>query len=61
MFLESEHFPWLVGALQVILIGLFFGGTTYQDDIATGYTLAEYAIFRDIMVMLLLGKKDMEL
>jgi ammonium transporter Rh len=47
--------PWVLGGLQVLLLALIFGCTTYPDDIASGYSLGQYGIFRDIMVMLLLG------
>lgn len=53
--MQNQNLHWLLGGLQVLLVALFFGCTTYQDDIGSGYSLAEYAIFRDIMVMLLLG------
>ena len=55
MMNQQEKLPWLLGAIQVVLLGLFFGCTTYQEDIGGGYSLAEYTIFRDIMVMLLIG------
>jgi ammonium transporter Rh len=55
MFLYNQNLFWLLAAIQITLIGLFLGGMTYQEDIAAGYSLGEYAIFRDIMVMLLLG------
>ncbi|KAA8497287.1 Ammonium transporter Rh type B [Porphyridium purpureum] len=42
----------LIGAVQAILLLLFLGGSTYSRD---DYSPAEYIIFRDIMVMLLLG------
>jgi len=53
--MQNHQLHWVLGGLQLVLIALFFGCTTYQDDIAAGYSLGEYAIFRDIMVMLLLG------
>ena len=53
--MQNQNLHWLLGVLQVLIVVLFFGCTTYQDDIGAGYSLAEYAIFRDIMVMLLLG------
>ena len=53
--MQNHHLSSVLGGIQVVLLALFFGCTTYQDDIASGYSLAQYAIFRDIMVMLLLG------
>lgn len=53
--MQSQNLPWVLGCIQALLLALFFGCTTYQEDIGSGYSLAEYAIFRDIMVMLLLG------
>ena len=38
--------------LIIVVLALFFRTTTYDD---TEYEAAEYVIFRDIMVMLLLG------
>ncbi|CAB9497154.1 Ammonium transporter Rh type [Seminavis robusta] len=55
MLMQNERLPWILGCLQVLLLALIFGCTTYQDDIASGYSLGEYAIFRDILVMLLIG------
>lgn len=42
----------LLGSTQVVLLMLFLVGTTYSPK---DYNAAEYVIFRDIMVMLLLG------
>lgn len=55
MLNQKKSLPWILGTIQVVLVALFFGCTTYQEDIGSGYTINEYAIFRDIMVMLLLG------
>jgi ammonium transporter Rh len=43
----------LVGILQLSLLVLFLACTTYDET--RNYSAAEYVIFRDIMVMLLLG------
>jgi ammonium transporter Rh len=43
----------LLGCIQVVLLVLFFTSTTTPTD--NDLTQAEYTIFRDIMVMLLLG------
>lgn len=51
--LSNASFPWLLGLTQVALLVLFIAGTTY--DTSHEYSQAEYVIFRDIMVMLLLG------
>jgi hypothetical protein len=52
--LQCETLSTLLGATQLILVFLFAMCTTYssEDD---SYSPAEYIIFRDIMVMLLLG------
>ena len=42
----------LLGSIQAVLLVLFLFGTTYDSR---DYSDAEYIIFRDIMVMLLLG------
>jgi ammonium transporter Rh len=49
-------FATLLSGTQMIVVALFLGCTTiYTNDQATILTNAEYGIFRDIMVMLLLG------
>jgi ammonium transporter Rh len=48
-----RSFTMLVGILQLSLLVLFLVCTTYDET--RDYSAAEYAIFRDIMVMLLLG------
>jgi ammonium transporter Rh len=49
----TRSFTMLAGILQATLLVLFVACTTY--DHTREYSAAEYAIFRDIMVMLLLG------
>jgi ammonium transporter Rh len=49
----ARSFTMLLGFLQLTLLILFLACTTYDDT--RDYSAAEYAIFRDIMVMLLLG------
>lgn len=50
--LDSPTLSKLLVGLQCALLVLFFVGTTYDDD---SYSHAQYSVFRDIMVMLLLG------
>jgi len=49
---NSKKLTTLLGTIQATLIVLFLFGTTYDSK---DYSAAEYIIFRDIMVMLLLG------
>ena len=53
-FAKSDHkmMTKLLGYTQAILLILFFFGTSYSSN---DYVADEYVIFRDIMVMLLLG------
>jgi Ammonium Transporter Family len=53
--MQNYNLPWVLGGIQILLLALIFGCTTYPDDIDSGYSLGEYGVFRDIMVMLLLG------
>src|SRR3569832_10156 len=48
-----SSFAWLLGSLQILLLVLFFVGTEYNASQV--YSHDQYAVFRDIMVMLLLG------
>jgi ammonium transporter Rh len=49
---SSATLTTLLGSIQAVLIVLFLFGTTYSPK---DYSPSEYVIFRDIMVMLLLG------
>lgn len=49
---DSKKLTVLLGTTQAVLLLLFLFGTTYDSR---DYSSAEYMIFRDIMVMLLLG------
>jgi len=53
-FAKANHkrLTSLLGAIQAALLVLFVFGTTYS---AKDYSPSEYIVFRDIMVMLLLG------
>lgn len=49
---DAKTITALLGSIQVLLLFLFMMGTTYSPK---DYSSAEYIVFRDIMVMLLLG------
>lgn len=49
---KAKTLTMLLGSIQAALLILFLVGTTYSPK---DYSAAEYIIFRDIMVMLLLG------
>lgn len=49
---QSSTLTNLLGSIQAVLLVLFLVGTTYSSE---DYSHDEFVIFRDIMVMLLLG------
>lgn len=53
-FAQANHkmLTSLLGAIQAALLVLFLFGSTYS---AKDYSPSEYVVFRDVMVMLLLG------
>lgn len=51
--LSQKKFTTLLGYIQLLLLVFFLFGTQMKQP--DQYTVEEYIIFRDIMVMLLLG------
>jgi hypothetical protein len=51
--LSQKKFTMILGYIQLILLLFFLFGTQMKE--AVQYSVEEYIIFRDIMVMLLLG------